>query len=40
MRFPKEGAKQLWGVDEMTAKLQLMFSLLLTLSLFIATFTR
>ncbi len=40
MRFPKEGAKQLWGVDEMTAKLQLIFSLLLTLSLFIATYTR
>lgn len=40
MRFPKEGAEQLWGVDEMTAKLQLIFSLLLTLSLFIATYTR
>lgn len=40
MRFPKEGAEQLWGVDEMTAKLQLMFSLLLTLSLFIATYAQ
>lgn len=40
MRFPKEGAEQLWGVDEMTAKLQLIFSLLLTLSLFIATYIR
>lgn len=40
MRFPKEGAQMLWGVDEMTAKLQLMFSLLLTISLLIATFTK
>lgn len=40
MQFPQRGAEALWGVDEMTAKLQLMFSLLLTLSLFIATYTR
>lgn len=40
LRFPKEGAQALWGVDEATAKLQLIFSLLLTLSLIIATYTR
>ena len=33
--FPKEGLKALVGVDEKTAQLQLMFSLLLTLSFFI-----
>lgn len=36
-RFPKEGAKALAGVDEQTAKLQLLFSLLLALSFFLAT---
>ena len=35
--FPKNGEKLLFGVDEMTAKLQLTFSLLLTISLFIDT---
>ena len=40
LRFPKEGAQALWGVDEATAKLQLIFSLLLTLSLIIATYAR
>lgn len=33
LRFPAEGMKAVVGVDEKTAKLQLMFSLLLTLSL-------
>ncbi len=34
LRFPAEGGKILKGIDEATAKLQLIFSLLLTLSLF------
>lgn len=34
--FPKEGMKAVVGVDEATAKLQLMFSLLLVVSFFIA----
>ena len=38
MRFPSAGAKALYGVDEATAQLQLMFSLLLTISLFIPLF--
>jgi 1,4-dihydroxy-2-naphthoate octaprenyltransferase len=36
-RYTKEGATALHGVDEMTAKLQLIFSLLLAVSLFVAT---
>ncbi len=32
------GAKALWGVDELTAKLQLMFSLLFAVSLLVASF--
>ena len=35
LKFPAEGMKALIGVDEKTAQLQLMFSLLLSLSLFI-----
>lgn len=35
LRFHKEGANALAGVDEATAKLQLVFSLLLTASMFI-----
>lgn len=38
IRFPKEGAQLLWGIDEKTAKMQLMFSLLLAVSFFIATY--
>lgn len=38
LSFPKVGAKALYGVDEGTAQLQLMFSLLLTISLFISVF--
>ena len=34
--FPKEGMQAVVGVDEATAKLQLMFSLLLVVSFFIA----
>ena len=34
--FPKEGMKAVIGVDEATAKLQLMFSLLLVVSFFVA----
>lgn len=40
MLLPKEGAQILWGVDEATAKLQLIFSLLLTISLIIATYAQ
>lgn len=36
LALPKEGMNAVCGVDEATAKLQLMFSLLLTLSLFIS----
>ena len=36
LRSKKEGTKALWGVDEMTAKLQLIFSLLLSISLILA----
>ena len=36
--FPKEGMKAVIGVDEATAKLQLMFSLLLVVSFFVASF--
>ena len=35
MRFPHEGEKMLWGVDEATAKIQLIFSLLLVVSLLV-----
>lgn len=35
MRFPLEGEKMLWGVDEATAKIQLIFSLLLVVSLLV-----
>ena len=35
MEFPGKGMGALTGVDEMTAKLQLMFSLLLTVSFLI-----
>ena len=35
LKLPAEGMKALIGVDEKTAQLQLMFSLLLSLSLFI-----
>lgn len=35
MRFPVEGEKLLWGIDESTAKIQLIFSLLLAVSLFV-----
>lgn len=38
LSFPKVGAKALYGVDEGTAQLQLMFSLLLTISLFVPVF--
>ena len=38
LAYPKEGAKQLYGVDEGTAKLQLIFSLLLTVSFLVAAF--
>ena len=36
LMFPKEGMKAVVGVDEATAKLQLMFSLLLVVSFFVA----
>ena len=36
LRFPTEGMKALIGIDEKTAQLQLMFSLLLSISLFVA----
>ena len=36
LMFPKEGMKAVVGVDEATAKLQLMFSLLLIVSFFVA----
>lgn len=36
LAFPKEGMQVLVGVDEATAKLQLMFSMLLAISLFIS----
>ena len=36
LRFPTEGMKALIGIDEKTAQLQLMFSLLLSVSLFVA----
>ena len=36
LKFPTEGMKALIGVDEKTAQLQLMFSLLLSISLFVA----
>ncbi|MBR5275638.1 MAG: prenyltransferase [Bacteroidaceae bacterium] len=35
MRFPVEGEKMLWGIDEATAKIQLIFSVLLAVSLFV-----
>lgn len=35
-RYPKESAEVLYGLDELTAKLQLMFGLLLALSFFVA----
>lgn len=35
LRYPTEGMNAVVGVDEMTAKLQLMFSILLTLSFFV-----
>ena len=35
MRFPAEGEEMLWGIDESTAKIQLIFSLLLAVSLFV-----
>jgi 1,4-dihydroxy-2-naphthoate octaprenyltransferase len=35
-KLPTEGMKALVGVDEKTAQLQLMFSLLLSVSLFVA----
>ena len=35
MRFPVEGEKMLWGIDEATAKIQLKFSVLLAVSLFV-----
>ena len=38
LSFPKEGAQALYGVDEGTAKLQLMFSLLLTVSFIVSIF--
>ena len=38
LRFPNEGMDALLGVDEMTAKLQLAFSLLLTVSFLVASF--
>lgn len=38
MSFPKVGAKAFYGVDEGTAQLQLMFSLLLTISFFVSKF--
>ena len=37
LKLPAEGMKALIGVDEKTAQLQLMFSLLLSISLFVAT---
>lgn len=40
LRYPHEGMKVLTGVDENTAKLQLLFSLLLTVSLVIAKFVQ
>lgn len=36
LHFPSKGAEAIFGVDEQTAKLQLIFSLLLALSFFIA----
>ena len=36
LKFPTEGMKALVGIDEKTAQLQLMFSLLLSISLFVA----
>lgn len=36
LRYPQEGINAILGVDEMTAKLQLVFSLLLAVSLFMA----
>ena len=36
LKLPTEGMKALIGVDEKTAQLQLMFSLLLSISLFVA----
>ena len=38
LRYPNEGMQAVLGVDEMTAKLQLMFSLLLTVSFLVASF--
>lgn len=38
MRYPHEGMQAIIGVDEQTAKLQLMFSLLLTVSLILSKF--
>ena len=35
LKLPTEGMKALIGVDEKTAQLQLMFSLLLSISLFV-----
>ena len=35
MRFPAEGEEMLWGIDESTAKIQLIFSLLLAVSLLV-----
>ena len=35
VKLPAEGMKALVGVDEKTAQLQLMFSLLLSISLFV-----
>jgi 1,4-dihydroxy-2-naphthoate octaprenyltransferase len=37
LKLPTEGMKALIGVDEKTAKLQLMFSLLLSISLCVDT---
>jgi 1,4-dihydroxy-2-naphthoate octaprenyltransferase len=36
LKLPTEGMKALIGVDEKTAQLQLVFSLLLSVSLFVA----
>lgn len=38
LRYPKEGMQAIIGVDEQTAKLQLMFSLLLSISLILSKF--
>jgi hypothetical protein len=35
LKLPTEGMKALVGIDEKTAQLQLMFSLLLSVSLFV-----